>query len=271
MSRIRLVVSDLDHTLLAPDRSISEEAKALIRTIRQRGYRFTFITGRPPYAVRSFAEQLAIAEPIVCCNGAVLVDGETIVARNSFPVAPLEHLMVKAAGLGITVLMYAGDEEYALAETDWVRTRRKAGKSFPLYRPESGLIRHAEKVNFIADGEEAKAAFLSLHPEMEALRETYTIALYGAAGCEIVAAGIDKGSGLRQLCERLSVLPEEVLAIGDDVNDCAMLACAGIGAAVANAVAPVKERADYCCLRPYTEGVMEAIERYCREDREACN
>ncbi len=261
MSPIKLVVTDLDNTLLSPDRTISDRAVATMDAIRKKGVHFTFITGRPPYAVERFAQRMKLTDPIVCCNGAVIVQGNTVLLRRSFPLRPLRSLMEQGAALGLTVLLYAGGTEYALSDTDWVRSRRAAGKVFPLYSFSFSDPGSAEKVNLMADGQDT--AFLELLPHVKALMDRYSISLYSSSGCEIVASGVNKGSGLLELCTILGLSPSETLAVGDDANDHELLRAAGIGAAVANAVDSVKRCADYCCIASYTDGVVEAVERFC--------
>lgn len=72
--KVKLVVTDLDDTLLSPEKKISAEAVRMIESLEESGVRFTFITGRPAYAISRFACQVKITAPIVSCNGAVIYD-----------------------------------------------------------------------------------------------------------------------------------------------------------------------------------------------------
>lgn len=251
---IRLVVTDLDGTLLNPEREISQAAVDIIAEIRKKGVAFTFITGRPPYAVERFARRTGIAGPIAGCNGAVVFEGESLLVTHSFPVEPLKKPMEEAAAAGMTVLLYTGGTEYCLRETAWTRSR-----SMPLWEP-GRKIRTAEKVNILA-GKETEA-FDRLLPRINALAGRYSIAVYGLTGCEIVAGGVNKATGLAELCRLYGVSREQALAIGDNENDNPMLKAAGIGAAVANAAESTKWAADYVCGAGYTDGVVEAIRRF---------
>jgi Cof subfamily protein (haloacid dehalogenase superfamily) len=263
---IRLVVCDLDGTLLDPERQIPQEAVDAIALLKQRGIGFTFITGRPPYAVKRFVRQAVVEGPLACCNGALIVEGERTLVKHSFPMEPLRGLMEKAAALGMTVLLYQGGTEYCLTETEWARSRL-----LPVWQPDWGTGIPAEKVNIFS--EEKAASFETLLPRIKALAESYSIAVYGSSGCEIVAGAVNKATALAELCGLYGVAKEEVLAIGDNENDNPMLEAAGIGAAVANAAENTRWAAGYICRESYARGVVEAIYRFClkEENGEARN
>jgi HAD superfamily hydrolase (TIGR01484 family) len=109
-STIRLVVCDLDGTLLDPERHIPQEAVDAIGALRERGIGFAFISGRPPYAMKRFALRAGVAGPLAGCNGALIFEGERILARRSFPLEPLRALM-EAAAREMTALLYTGGTE----------------------------------------------------------------------------------------------------------------------------------------------------------------
>lgn len=79
---------------------------------------------------------------------------------------------------------------------------------------------------------------------------------------EIQARGVSKATALRWLARRLGVPRAEVMAVGDGANDVEMVAFAGTGVAVANAAPEVKRAAAVVTLRPYGDGVAEAVSRH---------
>lgn len=260
---IKMVVTDLDDTLLSKDKTITPEAVQLIAQLKKQNIRFTFISGRPPFAIAKFARMVETSAPIVGCNGAVVLDRNGVFLEPGTALSPdlLEPLLTTAVNHKMTVLALAGDVEYALAETPWTRAREAAGRNIPL----TGLAQLLQwqdiyKINIIAG--EQQAPFAALLPDIQALRATYSIAVYGHSGCEIVNRQVGKETGLMKLCRMCQISMAEVLAIGDNENDIQMLRAAGIGAAVANATDSVKAAADYCCKNGYTEGVMEAIRQF---------
>lgn len=260
---IHMVVTDLDDTLLSRTKEISEEAVRLIEELKKRNVRFTFITGRPPYAVKRFAEKVNITAPIVACNGAMIVNAETeeIIEKSPLPLKPLEEILKQAKERGHTILILVGNIEYTLSETSWTRKRKEDGRELPIAELEKLLLREdIYKVNIMEEA--GQSPFSDFIPWIEEKRNKYSVALYGTSGCEIVAKNINKETGLRKLCRLCGTEPEYVLAVGDNENDLEMIRAAGIGAAVANASAAVKQAADYVCGRGYTDGVTEAISKF---------
>ncbi|MDR1301401.1 MAG: HAD family hydrolase, partial [Treponema sp.] len=186
---IRLVVSDLDGTLLDPERRIPQEAVDVVAALKERGIGFSFITGRPPYGVKDFALRAGVEGPMAGCNGALIFEGEKVLAQHSFRMEPLRTLMEEAAAQGMTVLFYAGGREWCLAETEWTRSRQ-----MPARRPDWGKGEPAEKVNIFS--EERAPFFAALLPQIKTLSDSYSIAVYGSSGCEIVSAAVNKASAL---------------------------------------------------------------------------
>lgn len=264
--KIKMVVTDLDDTLLSPEKEICVDAVGMIKTLKEKGVNFTFITGRPPFAIKRFAEKVCISAPIVACNGAILMEkcGEIQIEGSGLPLAPLEDLLNRAKDQGLTVLILAGEIEYALAKTDWTRSREESGREVPIVAL-TGLLKEKTiyKVNIMAHN--APEKFSLLIPQIQAFERDYSIAVYGNTGCEIVAKSVNKKTGLLKICDLCKVEPKDVLAIGDNENDIQMLQTAGIGVAVGNATEATKASADYVCENTYTKGVMEAIDKFVLE------
>ncbi len=79
---------------------------------------------------------------------------------------------------------------------------------------------------------------------------------------ELLNPKVNKGQGLKELCERLKIAPEEVMAIGDERNDLAMFAFAGTSVAMGNGNDLVKQAADYVTSSNDEDGIAQAIEKF---------
>ncbi len=261
---IRLIVSDLDGTLLAPDRTISDQAVEAIQALQKRGVLFTFITGRPWYAAERFAQRVGITLPTITCNGAVINRGYEMIWRKPLALEPLRELLERAAELGLTVLYSECGAERAMARTAWT-DKRDYAIHYPA--PEEWETLQADKVNIISDG--LDDLFERLSPMLEQARAVSTVVRYGSTGCEISALGVNKAETLKEYARQQGIALSDTLAIGDNANDLELLQAAGVGAAVANATEEAKAAADYICQACYTDGVIEAIEAFCPEEGQA--
>ena len=255
---VRLVFTDLDGTLLDPNRYISDEAVQLIADLEQKGILFTFITGRPWCAAERFAKRAAVHVPIITCNGAALHLGDTVLERHPMKITKLQPLLTRAGKDGMTLLCSSEGKEFAMTETDWTRVR-----DYPIHWPTEDEWENllADKVNIIPGTYNKE--FRDLFPLMDALAEDYEFVRYEDTGCEIAVKGVHKAAAMARYAARFEIPLSDVLAVGDNENDIRMLKAAGIGAVVANGTPAAKAVADYVCTKKNTDGVIEAVRRFC--------
>ncbi len=267
---IRLVVTDLDGTLLDEHREISQEAVDIIEKWERNGGKFTFVTGRPVAAVKKFVERVKVNAPLICCNGAEITEvrQNAYITRKkkSIRLKGVRKLMERAHEEGLTVLYYSNGVEYAMGVTEWVEIRRARGDKNAMYPVQEHTedfweSTEAEKINVMTCG--SGEAGKMLRPYMEELMNGYHVVVYEDFGCEITHRDCNKAEGLEEVAELLDIRLEEIMAVGDNENDLEILRRAGIGAAVGNATREAKAAADYVCTAKNTEGVVEAIRKFC--------
>jgi Cof subfamily protein (haloacid dehalogenase superfamily) len=253
---IRLVVTDLDGTLLGPDKQINDRARQAVERLSEAGIAFTFTTGRPRPSIRKFSEEVRITAPIISCNGAVIYHNDEILLSKDFSPLRLRPLFERALSKGMTVLGCEDDEEFAFSRTAWTDVRPQ----FAIRRPEDfdwNTLRLV-KANIINLGE--PEPFWELREWIREMESDFNVTVYGNEGAEIISKGIDKATGLAWLCRYLGLDVHQAMACGDNENDNLMLQEAGIGIAVANACQTTRKYADYVSSLPRTDGVTEAIE-----------
>ncbi|HEY4282276.1 MAG TPA: HAD family hydrolase [Chthoniobacterales bacterium] len=162
----------------------------------------------------------------------------------------------------------------ALDKFEWIVAENGA----LLYRPADGfdqLLCSAASAELARELADAGAQPLSVGRAIIATREPYeavAIKLIKELGLElqiifnkgavmILPSGVNKSTGLEAALERMKVAAKDVVAVGDAENDHALLAKCGIGVAVSNAVASLKEQADFVTKAARGEGVAELIDR----------
>lgn len=262
---VRLIATDLDGTLLRPDRTISERTRSAFRRAREAGIVTVIATARPPLTARSFARAAGIDGLAICSNGALVydLDARAVVAhRPMTPKAAAEAMLGMRARLPdvcfgcVTLEEFWAEPAYvALSHReDHGRTREEmttASVDAFLRTPITKLtLRHATM---------RPAELLAIVRELSPAGCEADIS--GAPFVELVAKGVSKASALAELCERRGIAAAEVMAFGDAPNDLGMLAWAGRGVAVANAYPEVLAAADEVTAANKDDGVAAAIER----------
>ncbi|HEY7350862.1 MAG TPA: Cof-type HAD-IIB family hydrolase [Ktedonobacterales bacterium] len=258
---IKLIATDLDGTLLRPGEILSERNRQALQRVQAAGVVVVLVTGRPPRTMRPIAHNAGANGLAVCSNGAIIYDlsDDTIVERWTIEPEVVSQLIVqlREAAPGVFFAL-----EYGL------HTGREPGYPPPL-RPIP--FQKVISDDALVLCREPAVKLIAHHPEMktEALWEVAAriagetaLATYsGLSFIEISAAGIHKAWGLEQLCARLGIRAEEVIAFGDMPNDLPMLAWAGHGVAVANAHPDVLQQADEITLSNLEDGVASVLER----------
>ena len=262
MSPYRIVVIDVDGTLLERDRQISPRDHAAIRRTLDAGVVVTLATGRMFPLVEKYVRQLGLTAPTICYGGALIVDPLT--ARPLFqcgvPLALSAEIIREARQRGLTTRVYVGTDVFVEAI------------DVNAYNYES-----LTRVNAITVGdldsfltEDPWHLAIDAPPEVtrglvREMRSRFAGRLNVTTGhpllTEFSHPSIDKGSALRWLCNSLGVPPSQSVAVGDDWNDVAMLREAGLAIAVANAHPDVLALVDVVVPGVANSGVADALER----------
>jgi Cof subfamily protein (haloacid dehalogenase superfamily) len=265
---VRLIATDLDGTLLRPDRSVSERTRAALARAQAQGIVVVLATARPPQATRLFAEQVGITGQAICSNGAILYDVTRDVLLGHYPLdagtARGLILALREALPGVCFALVQG-RDFA-CEPDYASTARVEDHGRLLEEMRLGdaldlldvpltklVVRHPKQLPL-----DVLAIVQSL--ELAGFEATHS----GAPFLEIVAANVTKAWALAALCDQLGIDASEVVAFGDAPNDAAMLRWAGRGVAVANAYPAALEAADEITLSNEEDGVAVVVERLLR-------
>lgn len=266
-TRIHLIATDLDGTLLDPSGAVAPRTRAALDAARAAGVVVVPVTARQPIGLRTVAADAGFAEWALCGNGAYgvhLTTGAQLFAEE----IPVEVQQRLAAALGARIpgLLFASvrdagevfvaQEGYAALATlsDHKRDPQTMGAA-PLAEvlgaPSLKLvIRHARI---------APAEIFAVLRELGL--DGFEATLSGAPFVEVMAAGVTKATGLAHLCESLGIDRSAVLAFGDALNDVEMLRWAGHGVAMANAEPEALAAADSVTASNADDGVAVVLER----------
>lgn len=261
---VKLIVSDLDDTLLADDLTIPEVNVEAISQARAQGITFTFATGRMFVSSLPYIRQLGLPAdvPVICYNGAVirLANGH-VIYENPLPHELACQIVGFCADKGWTINVYYQDVLYV----------NEINADVEYYTSVARVPAHAvgDLQEFLRQGRKAPEKILIVSPEELNSGRRAILAAEFAGAAQIVQSkrryleitNIDalKSTALMWLTQYLGITMEEVLAVGDSNNDVEMLRTAGIGVAVANAVPAAKAAADHITVSNNEGGVGRAI------------
>lgn len=268
---IKMVVFDLDGTILNESRIISQRNKEAVHSLRDAGIEYTLASGRTELQMRLYAEELDVRLPIIACNGAVVYDHRE--DRNLYRKQMSEQLIVDALEYLIANRM---DFMCYSAECIYYPDYGRKIEVMHLYNEKarasgSRLIR-TETVNnrvreVAAIGMVKILVMIVRHEDRQAICDIVaphdaTVVASMSDALDIMAPNVSKGSGMAQLASIRGIDLKEVVAFGDHDNDASMLAMAGTGIAMGQATAAARAVADLIAPPCDDDGVAIAIESY---------
>jgi len=234
---------------------------AALRAAGEAGIHVVIATGRMYRSVRPYAEAVGIEAPLVCYQGAAVVDpvtGEWLL-HEPIPVELAREAIAAVEGDGFALNCYVDDDLYVAAITEHARSYADF-QSIPLHEVGDllGWIERPPTKLVVVDD---PARLDELRPRLE---QRFGERLYIAKSLpyflELASPTISKGSGLAFVAEHVGFTAEHTIAFGDGENDLELLDWAGFGIAVANADDRLKARADWICPSAEEEGVAQVLE-----------
>ncbi|PIJ49557.1 sugar-phosphatase [Erwinia sp. OLTSP20] len=265
---VKLIAIDMDGTLLNPQHQVSAGVNAAISAAKAKGIKVVLATGRPYVGIVRYLKELDLQQDdqyAISYNGALVhraVDGEPV-SEVSLGFDDYLYFEKLARQLGVhfqaldkTALYTANKDisEYTVHEAYLTGIALR-------YCPRDEMDPHTTfpKVMMIDKPALLDAAIAALP---QAAWDKYTLLKSAPYYLEILNKRVNKGYGVKVLADLLGLKPEEIMAIGDQENDIAMIQYAGTGVAMGNAIEPVKAAAQFVTRSNSEDGVAYAIERF---------
>lgn len=265
--KYKLLVLDVDGTLLNNAREISNRTLAALLKVQQMGVRIVLASGRPTYGLMPLAKTLELGNYggfILSYNGCQIIkaqNGEILFERRINP-EMLPYLEKKARKNNFAIFTYHDDiiitdtpeNEYIISEA--VLNNQKIIKEDEF----STAVDFPPCKCMLVSNDEEALIVLEDHWRRQ-LNGTLDVFRSEPYFLEVVPCGIDKANTLGALMEKLNIKREEVIAIGDGVCDVTMLQLAGMGIAMGHSQDSVKVCADYVTASNEEDGVAQAVEK----------
>lgn len=265
---VKLIVLDLDGTIIREDQSISIEDRIAIARAQKAGVPVAIATGRIFPTAEQWIHKLNITTPVICCNGAEIREAGKTVTSMSMQKEQLEKAYWSVEKFGIKRFIFAGDHIYCIKGVRHDTLFEKWG----LEKIKNGLVQFCEDFGDLMQkaGDNAVKLLVctpdqSRHAEILAVingLSSFDIVRGETLHFELTAKGVHKGAALKTLAQKTGVDMENILAIGDSLNDYEMIRTAGLGIAMGNAMPELLKVADDVTLPIQKNGVAHAIAKY---------
>lgn len=255
--KYRLIASDIDGTLTEVWNQVNPKNREVLKKLVERGVSFMIATGRSYRSADAILKSLDM--PCYAClvNGAVLVSypDRKLLQKNYLTVEEKNLILEKVMEVEAHVVAYNGfengdkvyyTERYKLNPV-LTKIIESTTEDRLLVTDFASEITHPVPViSCVGTEKEISALAVALKPYEEwfnvlKLKEQYYPGYYWLM---ITKKGVDKVHGIKSIAQMLGVAREEIIAIGDDLNDLEMVKYAGLGIAMGNAVPELKARAD---------------------------
>ena len=265
--KISCAFFDLDGTLLNSKNKISETDLATLRDLSREGVKIVIATGRSVLQIKEYIKTLGIADPVITCNGGVILNpstGEVIQEKFLLPtdaVTMLSELQEE----GADYLFYTPDYIYHAPHSKRINFYKNYNETIPdeLRVPMKDASEYPKEAGY------KNIHKLLISDEIDKIPEFYarwggnnslTFVCSGKNLIDVMCNDTSKGRALKTLAEYFNIPLSETVAFGDSPNDEEMLKTAGFSVAMGNATDDIKNIADFVTRTNDDLGITHAFE-----------
>lgn len=236
----KVVVSDLDGTLLNSQHQISPRTRHVLHRLTDSGVRFIVATGRHNVDVKSIRDALGLEIYLVTANGAVVHDKQDRVIYNQFiPPALAAEILRQPLPEDTTRNVFTNHQWFVDRDMpEYLEYHKDTGFSYQVADMATLDTDGINKIFFIGEHDpllELEQRLLARHGD------ALSIAFSLPTCLEIMQKGVNKGAAVKAILEQNGFRPEDAIAFGDGMNDFEMLSTMGLGVVMSNAHNRLKE------------------------------
>jgi Cof subfamily protein (haloacid dehalogenase superfamily) len=263
MTDIRLLLADVDGTLVNKDKQLTPRAIAAVRSLRARGIGFAITSGRPPKGMQMLLQPLGIDTPIASFNGGMWVNPDlSLIEQRTLPpdVALTCLHVLQSSGLdpwvysGEDWLVHSADAPHVAREQFTVGFAPTETADFSL------ALAKAVKIVGVSDDQ---ARMEKCETRMQAaLGDRASVSLSQPYYLDVTHPEANKGFAISFLAKRLGIPEGSIATIGDQENDTLMFRKSGLSIAMGNASEDVRKKANCVTSSSEDEGFARAVEKF---------
>lgn len=259
---IKLIVSDLDGTLLDSNKNLPVDFFEVLDELERRGIVFAVASGRTYSAVdHLFPEEYRKKISFICDNGACAYLKDKLVHVSPLDRGTFEELLDACERIGgFRLVVCAADGVYHLRSSD--EFSDAVGKFYRDHAAIDDLHGIGDTIYKLAVCDE-RGAYAHGKPELDKIfGDRLNVQVSGDIWMDVMAAGVSKGNALKALQNQLGVTGAETMAFGDYFNDLDMLLSADWSFCPENGHEEIKKQCRFICADCDRGGVIEAIKKY---------
>ena len=260
--KYKLVAADMDGTLLDSEGEITPATVDAIRELAEKDVVFIVSTGRPIQGVEKYKELLGLTGPVITYNGAMIVNAKdnTVLFEQGLLREDARKIWELGLSYDTTMCIWAGNRLYGNRLDERIHDYKKLSGVEPVLAEdiEALLDIGVTKILWYDKRERIEEILSSLSPE---LFTEVSFCTSKPTFLEFFSSRVSKAVAMEKIGELLGITREEMIAIGDGLNDLSMIQYAGQGVAMGNAAKEVKEHAQFITDTNEEEGVRKVLEK----------
>ncbi|ATU74471.1 Cof-type HAD-IIB family hydrolase [Komagataeibacter rhaeticus] len=261
-SQIRLVLADVDGTLVTKDKILTPRAIRAVERLRERGILFTITSGRPPKGMKMVIDPLRISEPIAGFNGGMMV-------RPDYTVIEARTLPADTARRVIGIIRDHKADPWVYNGNDWIVSNDQAPhvareqwtvKFPPVVGNVEAKLDQVVKVTGVSDDLDLMKRLE--HDLQQALGDAASAALSQPYYVDVTNKDANKGGVVMALERLLGIPASQMVTLGDQPNDVLMFRKSGMSIAMGQASPEVQKQATHVSTSCEDEGFANGIEKF---------
>jgi Cof subfamily protein (haloacid dehalogenase superfamily) len=261
MTRIALVVSDVDGTLLTKDKILTDKTARAVRQLEDTGVAFTIVSSRPTIGMRFLVEPLRLTIPLGSFNGSSICDPQmNPIEQHLIPTSTVQKTLEVLKQFGVDIWLFTNDKwlttnsngEYNPFEKRTIKTDPVIVDDLSPY-----LSAACKIVGSSSDAELLKRCEAAVQA---AVGNQATAARSQSYYLDITPPGFNKGTFVKAMAARLGISTDAVATVGDMHNDVAMFRTSGMSIAMGNATDEIKQQATHATTSNADEGFAGAMD-----------
>lgn len=267
----KMIAIDMDGTLLNSEKKVSERTKEVIIAAQEAGKKIIITTGRIFTSARLYSQYIGLKTPIIACNGAIIkgVEGEKIFKTHPVDEEIIVNAIEICNEIGVPYHFYSEDKIYSTKNIGLYEFYHQEERNIDAsYRIPFFDINNFSSISNIKEeilkfnvwDKDIDKILLTLN-KIKHIENAF-VTSSSPYNIEITNQAATKGNALKELGEFYGIKKEEIISIGDSYNDISMIEYAGLGIAMDNSQADIKEIADYITLSNDQDGVVDVFERF---------